>query len=213
MVLSGRISEEKLLREATVVDEKETINYGPRRHGRYYRYLCGSQLAFFLLSLLTFLSSSFFRDPGQRCSCGDYMPMYSPALEALRNTGYLHRFDGSFATGNAFKGTPSPDIDAAWANITYQDGGVINISKETLHAVNASAEFSVELAPEIGGGYMASVEALHQLHCLNMLRQATYEDYYQDKAEPWQDSRQTLRYHLGSYIAHLYEMVTMLTVK
>ena len=76
-------------------------------------------------------------------------------------------------------------------------GGVINISEETLHAVNASDEFSVKLAPEIGGGYMASVEALHQLHCLNMLRQATYEDYYRDKAEPWQDSQQTLRYHLG----------------
>lgn len=76
-------------------------------------------------------------------------------------------------------------------------GGVINISEETLHAVNASAKYSVKLAQEIGGGYMASVEALHQLHCLNMLRQATYEDYYKDKAEPWQDSRQTLRYHLG----------------
>ena len=30
-----------------------------------------------------------------------------------------------------------------------------------------------------------------------MLRQATYDDYYRDKAEPWQDSPQTLRYHLG----------------
>lgn len=76
-------------------------------------------------------------------------------------------------------------------------GGVISISDETLRAVNASTEFSVKLAPEIGGGYMASVEVLHQLHCLNMLRQATYEDYYRDKAGPWEDSPQTLRYHLG----------------
>ena len=78
-------------------------------------------------------------------------------------------------------------------------GGVINISEETLHAVNASAPSSVKLAPEIGGGYMASVEALHQLHCLNMLRKATYEDYYQDKPGPWEDSPQTLRYHLGRH--------------
>ena len=76
-------------------------------------------------------------------------------------------------------------------------GGVINISEETLQHVNASAAYSVKLAPEIGGGYMASVEVLHQLHCLNILRQATYEDYYKDKAEPWEDSPQTLRYHLG----------------
>lgn len=76
-------------------------------------------------------------------------------------------------------------------------GGVISIPKETLHAINASASYSVELHPEIGGGYMASVEALHLLHCLNMLRQATYEDYYKDKPGPWEDSPQVLRFHLG----------------
>jgi hypothetical protein len=54
-----------------------------------------------------------------------------------------------------------------------------------LHKVNGSHEFSVKLSEEFGGGYMESVEVLHQLHCLNMLRQATYEDYYKDKAEPW----------------------------
>lgn len=76
-------------------------------------------------------------------------------------------------------------------------GGVISIDEETLLAVNGSTENSVKLAPELGGGYMASVEVLHQLHCLNMLRQATYEDYYRDKAEPWEDPPQILRYHLG----------------
>ncbi|KAL9038195.1 MAG: hypothetical protein Q9180_003279 [Flavoplaca navasiana] len=131
-----------------------------------------------------------------RGDCKDHMPMYSPALEAVRGTGHFHRFDGSFATPNAFKGTPNSNIDAAWADITYENGGVINISEETLHSVNASTEYSVKLAPEIGGGYMASVEVLHQLHCLNMLRQATYEDYYKDKAGPWEDTPQTLRYHL-----------------
>ena len=48
--------------------------------------------------------------------------MYSPALEAVRDTGYTQRFDGSFATPNEFKGTPSPDIDTAWAAITYENG-------------------------------------------------------------------------------------------
>jgi hypothetical protein len=48
--------------------------------------------------------------------------MYSPALEALEGTNHLQRFDGSFARGNVFKGTPNPDIDAAWEGITYQNG-------------------------------------------------------------------------------------------
>lgn len=51
---------------------------------------------------------------------------------------------------------------------------------------------------------MASVEALHLLHCLNMLRQATYEDYYKDKPGPWEDSPQVLRFHLGE-LAISYE--------
>ena len=81
-------------------------------------------------------------------------------------------------------------------------GGVISIDEETLHKVNASVEYSVKLPDEIGGGYMASVEVLHQLHCLNMLRQATYETYYSSPAhmaEPWTDSPQVLRYHLGAW--------------
>jgi hypothetical protein len=86
-----------------------------------------------------------------------------------------------------------------YASILIVAGGVISIDEETLHKVNGSRQYSVKLAPEVGGGYMASVEVLHQLHCLNMLRQATYESYYQDKAEPWTDSAQTLRFHLGEY--------------
>jgi hypothetical protein len=74
---------------------------------------------------------------------------------------------------------------------------VVSVDEDTLRKVNGSKEYSVKLSPEMGGGYMASVEVLHQLHCLNMLRQSTYEDYYKDKAEPWKDSPQVLRYHLG----------------
>lgn len=78
-------------------------------------------------------------------------------------------------------------------------GGVINVDEQTLRHINAS-EYSVGLADELGGGYMGSVEVLHQLHCLNMLRQASYEDYYKDKPGPWEDSPQILRHHLGESI-------------
>lgn len=217
MYSDDRLSEEKLLGENTTLDDSDTPNHPSNCYFNNHIYLWGFQLTFFLISLFVLLSLFSYRNTTQRCNCEDHVPMYSPALEAVRNTGHNQRFDGSFATPNRFKGTPNPNIDAAWANITYRNGmlprswvtfwlivvgGVINISEETLHAVNASVEYSVKLAPEIGGGYMASVEALHQLHCLNMLRQATYEDYYRDKAEAWQDSPQILRYHLGriSYI-------------
>ncbi|KAL9108367.1 MAG: hypothetical protein Q9227_006827 [Pyrenula ochraceoflavens] len=160
------------------------------------------------------------RDEGYHCEYQDHMPMWSPALKAVRGTGHYHRFDGSFETPNTYKGTPSSSIDAAWDNITYATGplqtdflkwhtailisvgGVFSISEETLHAVNASEKYSVKLSEEIGGGYMASVEVLHQLHCLNMLRQASYNEYYNDtahRADPWRDSPEVLRHHLGGF--------------
>ena len=215
MYSEERLSEEKLLGEEHPDDAKIHI-LRSNTHWNCHVYLWGFQLFFFLMSLTILSRALFHQAPLRPCNCEDHMPMWSPALEAVRGTGHTQRFDGSFSTPNAFKGPPSPDIDGAWDSITYANGmyfpdsrvgsvsliaigGVINISEETLQAVNASAAYSVKLAPEIGGGYMASVEALHQLHCLNILRQATYEDYYKDKAEPWQDSPQTLRYHLGAF--------------
>lgn len=43
-----------------------------------------------------------------------------------------------------------------------------------------------------------------------MLRQASYWDYYKDKAGPWRDSPQTLRYHLDHCIDNLRQKVGFL---
>ena len=117
-----RLSEEKLLGEETPADDSDILSLRLRRPWTNPKYLWGFQLIFFLVSLSMLLSAFHYQNPTQQCNCKDHMPMYSPALEAVRNTGHIQRFDGSFARPNAFKGTPSPDIDAAWANITYKDG-------------------------------------------------------------------------------------------
>lgn len=93
-----------------------------------YSWIC--QLAFFTLSLFIFLTGVRSRYDKQPCDCDDHLPMYSPALEAIKGTGHMQRFDGSFATPNAFKGTPKPDIDAAWAEITYEDGMLLTNNDE-----------------------------------------------------------------------------------
>ncbi|KAI1192459.1 hypothetical protein F5X97DRAFT_329620 [Nemania serpens] len=199
----NKLDKEKLLERHDSIDGHNIKSLQSAWPWRRQIYLWIPQLVFFLISLSLLLAarSSYYNT--RRDGCEDHMPMYSPALESIKNTGHYQRFDGSFSTPNAFKGTPNPSIDKHWDSVVYQDGGVINISEESLHAINASAKYSVKLAPEIGGGYMASVEVLHQLHCLNMLRQATYEDYYKDKAEPWKDSPQVLRYHLDHCIDNL----------
>lgn len=62
------------------------------------------------------------REPFTECHDLDFLPQWSPVLEAVKDTGHLHRFDGSFATPNAYKGTPQPSIDASWDRVIMSDG-------------------------------------------------------------------------------------------
>ena len=123
MLSNDRLSEERLLRQETLMNDGDISSRRSKRRFKYHTYLWGFQLIFFLISLSNILRPVFYQQNlAQRCNCEDHMPMYSPALEAVRDTGYTQRFDGSFPTPNEFKGTPSPDIDAAWATITYENG-------------------------------------------------------------------------------------------
>ena len=119
---NDRLSEERLLGEGITMDDSDIPSRRSKRRSKYLTYFWGFQLTFFLISFSNILRPFFYHNLAQRCNCEDHMPMYSPALEAVHNTGHIQRFDGSFATPNAFKGTPSPDIDAAWADITYENG-------------------------------------------------------------------------------------------
>lgn len=71
----------------------------------------------------------------------------------------------------------------------------MSISYDTLRIIGAS-EDSARLPPESGGGYMGSLEVFHQLHCVNLLWQATNAEYYKDRSLAWTDSAATLRQHL-----------------
>lgn len=71
-------------------------------------------------------------------------------------------------------------------------------------AIGAS-EHSVEL-PD--GRYPAAFEIVHQLHCLNFIRMASYEDYYKEWALPWHDKPETVRVHLGKF-PYSYRLVNI----
>lgn len=84
-----------------------------------------SQVMLFLTSITLLLTTwSQYQDLKRAAErkCYDFVPQWSPALESVQDTGHLHRFDGSFATPNAFKGTPKPEIDVSWDDITYATG-------------------------------------------------------------------------------------------
>lgn len=115
----NRLSEERLLSDHDADLFKPHISRHTWRDSTKFWTI---QVICFTISFSLFLGAVYYHRSSQPCNCTDYMPMYSPALEALEGTNHLQRFDGSFAKGNAFKGTPNPDIDAAWESITYQNG-------------------------------------------------------------------------------------------
>lgn len=122
MYSNERLSEEKLLEEETTRDDGDVPGLRSKRRSRYFLYIWGFHLIFLFANISTLISTLSYRHRTLRDDCKDHMPMYSPALDAVRGTGHFERFDGSFATPNAYKGTPNSDIDAAWANITYENG-------------------------------------------------------------------------------------------
>lgn len=117
-----RLSEDKLLGEEAARDDGDVPSLRSKRRLRYLICLWGFHVIFVLVNVSTLVSTIFHRNTALQNDCKDHMPMYSPALDAVRGTGHFQRFDGSFATPNSFKGTPNSDIDTAWANITYENG-------------------------------------------------------------------------------------------
>ena len=77
---------------------------------------------------------------------------------------------------------------------------VMGVSKEDALAAGGTLS-DARLPEEMGGGYMASVEVVHQLHCLNFLRKATFEDYYMSRSKEFADLPHTVRLHLGTWFA------------
>lgn len=176
--------------EDTIESEKTVNNH--RSHGWNLRSLGVGMILGIILSSLTFIIIS--TEPKNKCV--QQVSTWSPALEIFNDRDLTQqRFDGALRDPNKFRGPPSQDIDDAWEEITYPSGGLVRLSKDQLDRVNAS-EYAAEYTEEMGGGYIAGIEVFHQLHCVNMLRQATYMDYYLPRNKEWEDQK-TLRYHLG----------------
>jgi hypothetical protein len=62
---------------------------------------------------------------------------------------------------------------------------------------------AVQFPEKDGGGYLAGLEVFHQLHCLRLVRQYTYKDYYTNLTAPPQaftDPDHILRKHVDHCI-------------
>lgn len=118
----------------------------------------------------------------------------SPADEAIEYRSML--FNGSVTHPSIFEGHPSAELDAAWDRITKIR--LIAVTDDDLSRSGKSAAPSM-LKYKKGGGYAAELQVVHELHCLNMLRQATYPDSY--------DHNETTPEVWRSHLDHCVEML------
>ncbi|RDW82689.1 hypothetical protein BP6252_03801 [Coleophoma cylindrospora] len=105
-------------------------------------------------------------------SCDKELSAWSPLLDIVKYRTV--EFKGSFDSKSEWKGPPSPEVDAAWKEIT----GVETVSANIQEAQILKLQKSVDASKTPDGDYLVGVEVVHQLHCLDMLRRWTYPEYY-----------------------------------
>lgn len=106
------------------------------------------------------------------------------------NTYKTVRFEDNLLDDQSpYKGPPSPVVDAAWNRLTdcmlpYAQApsiahtaiivGAMRITEEVFQQLNAS-KHAVEVPPELGGGRMAFLESIHQIHCVVSISEKFFE--------------------------------------
>ncbi|GAB7345445.1 hypothetical protein MBLNU457_3777t1 [Dothideomycetes sp. NU457] len=107
----------------------------------------------------------------------------SPVTPDVQLSFHLNRFNGSLLKETIYRQEASEEVDAAWKALGVDYRSVIVPADAASKAGIALDQ--VKVSSKYGGGYVANVEGLHQLHCLNLLRQALWfnYDYYHERGE------------------------------
>ncbi|KAI4597051.1 hypothetical protein KJ359_004964 [Pestalotiopsis sp. 9143b] len=170
--LTGGGADEKLAwrpqKKNTIVERLDSIS----PHWQWFAHLI-------LLSLsMTFFALSFCIKSAKHPipTDGRLPETYSPALGAIKYE--IQHFDLPPVPEGPFVGK-GDDVDAMWDYITDGIPDTM-ISREEMIKIGLNPEGALEITdPRTGKhGYRVAVEVFHQLHCLNLMRQANYKEHY-----------------------------------
>ncbi|GIC90536.1 oxidase ustYa family protein [Aspergillus udagawae] len=80
-----------------------------------------------------------------------------------------------------YRGPPTPEREILWEKLWHQ--GAFEVPEDKLGIMNKSHSGRTykHVPPEVGTGYAAQLEVLHQLHCVHMLRQWSYKEHWLDQ--------------------------------
>ncbi|TAQ91306.1 hypothetical protein B7494_g277 [Chlorociboria aeruginascens] len=117
---------------------------------------------------------------------------YSPAAKAIQYQTV--KFNNTMGEGSPYVGK-GPDVDKAWDAISYDIGDQM-ISEAEMDIIGMPKSHVKVKHPKTGvEGWRVGLEVFHQLHCVNLLRQVTYKDYYYDKSGDIAEGAEILQMH------------------
>jgi len=107
------------------------------------------------------------------------------------------KFNATMGEGSPYVGK-GPEVDKAWHAILYDSESYLKrleinigyshftvgdqmITEDELEIIGMPKSHLNVKHPETGvEGYRVGLEVFHQLHCINLLRQVTYKEYYEE---------------------------------
>ncbi|KAG1787794.1 uncharacterized protein HD556DRAFT_1448474 [Suillus plorans] len=146
-------------------------------------------------------------------SIDDVVP-YSPANEAIESIGII-RFNGTLGTPSIYRGPPSAELDAVWDRISFNARPIRMTLEQLLRTGEKPSPVMARYPEEYGGGYLTTIEFIHQLHCIDMLRRVSWGGNHSDHGA--NESFEDHRIHVDHCIEMLRQIlmchgdVTMLT--
>ncbi|KAI0554325.1 hypothetical protein F4679DRAFT_597392 [Xylaria curta] len=134
-----------------------------------------------LLNFVLFLQQ-YLRHPSEP-ECTRLLNPYSPAIDADIVEYYETNFQNEFGGRSKYIGPPTPELEERWNDLWSR--GTIELPLDGLSRLNKSSERLKHVHNDSKRGYLAILEVFHQLHCLNLVRQYTWKDYYATHMGEW----------------------------
>ncbi|KAH7033608.1 uncharacterized protein B0I36DRAFT_321752 [Microdochium trichocladiopsis] len=107
--------------------------------------------------------------------CSRYTTKHSPLVDHVAIKYTDQKFNGTFMKEDIYRQPASPEVDEAWTALGVDARpGIISKAEGFASGLGPG---HVQVSEKYGGGFIVNVEAMHHLHCLNLLRQSLYFNY------------------------------------
>ncbi|KAI1109959.1 hypothetical protein F5Y14DRAFT_455539 [Nemania sp. NC0429] len=163
--------------------------------------------ALFVVSAILFgtwyYQSHLTKNPGLR-----NISIYSPLYDAIDLDIHTIQVNGTFSPPKdptIARQLPNPAADAVWED--YEKVRPIPLTSSQIARIGKDPTTVAKFEDKLWGlgsdAYLADLDVFHQLHCLNVLRQYAYADYYKKKPLNASD----VHSHANMHLNHCVDML------